>query len=196
PRAAGPAPPEIPWEEAEPAVARILREHYQAVRDDPRSGHAWGRLGMVLLANGYGPQAYTRLVQAEPLDPPEPTWPHLQALRVLAFEDNDLKASLDHLSRAARNPTARRRAYAQLAAVYRRLKDQASADQFSRRLRELPADQPLPDPVVDQLSRLERTRQSQFRQPEQLGHERRFDEQAKLMRDLAGEFPDARSHEL
>src|SRR5207244_11072668 len=65
-------------------------------------------------------------------------------LGVLAFEDNDLKASLDHLSRAARSPTSRRRAYAQLAAVYRRLKDQASADQFSRRLRELPAAQPLP----------------------------------------------------
>src|SRR5437016_2765700 len=72
PRDAGPAPPEIPWEKAEPAVARILREHYQAVREDPRSGHAWGRLGMVLLANGYGPQAYTCLVQAEKLDPHDP----------------------------------------------------------------------------------------------------------------------------
>jgi tetratricopeptide (TPR) repeat protein len=266
PRDAGPAPPEIPWQEAEPAVARILREHYQAVRAEPRSGHAWGRLGMVLLANGYPNQAYDCLVRAEQLDPREPNWPYLQALRllvhdratalaalrralalweqagsagnpaarlrlaeealkdgdrkeaeancrrvlqrdpknarahfllgVLAFEDNDLKASLDHLSRAAQSPTSRRRAYTQLAAVYHRLKDQTTADQFSRRLRELPADLPLEDPVVDQLSRLERTRQSQFKQAERLGHERRFDEQAKLMRDLAGEFPDARSHEL
>jgi tetratricopeptide (TPR) repeat protein len=266
PRDAGPAPPEIPWEEAEPAVARILREHYQAVRADPRSGHAWGRLGMVLLANGYGPQAYTCLVQAEKLDPRDPTWPYLQAMRklvedratalaalrralalwdqagtagnpaarivlaveslkdgdrkeaeassrlvlqhdpqnpwahfvlgVLAFEDNDLQASLDHLSRSARSPTTRRRAYAQLAAVYRRLQDQASADQFSRRLHELPADEPLPDPIVEQLSRLERTRQSQFQQAERLGREKRFGEQTALMRELAAEFPDARSHEM
>jgi tetratricopeptide (TPR) repeat protein len=221
---------------------------------------------MALLANGYGPQAYTCLVQAEKLDPREPKWPYLQALRklvddrasalaalrraialwdkaggagnpaarihlaeeslkdgdrkegeascrlvlqrdpqnpwahfllgVLAFEDNDLQVSLDHLSRAARSPTTRRRAYSQLAAVYRRLQDQSSADLFSGRLRALPADAPLPDPIVEQLSRLERTRQSQFQPAEQLGREKRFGEQAVLMRELAAEFPDARSHEM
>jgi tetratricopeptide (TPR) repeat protein len=266
PRDAGPAPPEIPWEEAEPAVAHILRKHYQAVRAEPRSGQAWGRLGMVLLANGYPTQAYDCLVRAEQLDPREPNWPYLQALRllvhdrasavaalrralalwekagsagipaarlrlaeetlkdgdrkeaeancrlvlqrdsenarahfllgVLAFEDNNLKTSLEHLSRATRSPTTRRRAYTQLVAVYRRLKDQATADQLSRRLRELPADLPLEDPIIEQLSHLERTRQGQFQQAERLGKQGRFGEQAKLMRDLAGEFPDARSHEL
>jgi tetratricopeptide (TPR) repeat protein len=269
-RDAGPAPPEIPWEEAEPAVARILREHYKAVRADPNSGHAWGRLGMALLANGYGPQAYTCLVQAEKLDPRDPKWPYLQAMRkliedratalaalrralalwdqeggagnpaarlaartvlaveslkdgdrkeaeassrlvlqrdpqnpwaqfvlgVLAFEDNDLPASLDHLSRAARSPTTRRRAYAQLAAVYRRLQDPSSADQFSRRLNELPADAPLPDPTMEEVHGLARTRQSRFQEAERLGQAKRFGEQAELMRELAAEFPDARSYEM
>src|SRR4051812_22603606 len=81
-----PAPPAVDLGAAPPAVADAVEAARQAVRRSPRSGAAWGELGMVLQANGYAAEAYACFVEAERRDPRDPAWPYFQALRLLVHD--------------------------------------------------------------------------------------------------------------
>ncbi len=70
--------PVIDLEDAYPDVADSIREASQAVRQQPRSAKAWGRLGMILLACGYGTGSIEVFAEAERLDPTDARWPYLQ----------------------------------------------------------------------------------------------------------------------
>ena len=74
-----PAAPAVDLTGVDPAVASEVREARQDVSASPRSAKAWGFLAMVLLANGFIPDAQVCLSRAEQLDPEDPRWPYFQS---------------------------------------------------------------------------------------------------------------------
>jgi tetratricopeptide (TPR) repeat protein len=97
------APPRPDLAGAEPAVVEAVEQARRAVDDSPRSGDAWGELGMVLFANGFGAEAHACFVEAERRDPESPVWPYLQAWRLLV---RDRAAALPALRRAVERTAA------------------------------------------------------------------------------------------
>jgi tetratricopeptide (TPR) repeat protein len=93
----GPALPEVDLTAASPAVAEAIQAAQAEVRGSPRSGRAWGELGMALYANDFGAQAHRCFIEAERLDAAAPLWPYLQALRLMV---DDREAAVDALRRA------------------------------------------------------------------------------------------------
>jgi tetratricopeptide (TPR) repeat protein len=71
-----------------PAVVEAIEAAQQEVRRTPRSGRAWGELGLVLLGNELGAPAQTCFVQAERFDAANAAWPYLQVRRLLV-DDRD-----------------------------------------------------------------------------------------------------------
>ena len=92
-----PTLPEVDLPVAAPAVAAAIEEAEREVRQAPRSGKAWGELGLVLYANEFAEQAHTCFMQAERFDPASPCWPYMQAPRLLV---NDPEAAVLVLRRA------------------------------------------------------------------------------------------------
>src|SRR5438105_2124637 len=87
PAIAAPAPPMIDATGLDPAVARVVKEAQEAVRQDPASAGAWGKLGMVLAAHGLATGVSGLcFAEAERLDRNDPRWPYLRA--VLLQEGN------------------------------------------------------------------------------------------------------------
>lgn len=81
-------PPSVSANELDPAVVAAIEQARTAIVRAPRSGAAWGRLGMVFLAHHIDRQARDCFVQAEALDPQNPRWPYLQAM-LLSLEDSE-----------------------------------------------------------------------------------------------------------
>ena len=95
---APPEPPFIARPGIDPAIITAIAEARASVLRAPRSGPAWGRLGMVLSIHDILPEADLCFAQAERLDPHEPRWPYL---RGLARSGDDPGAALPSLQRAA-----------------------------------------------------------------------------------------------
>jgi tetratricopeptide (TPR) repeat protein len=73
-----PDPPTIAVDQLDPPVAALVEDSLAEVRRTPRSGPAWGKLGMVLYANYlYGP-AMDCFLKAERFDRVDPRWPYLR----------------------------------------------------------------------------------------------------------------------
>jgi tetratricopeptide (TPR) repeat protein len=70
--------PEADLSSAPPAVRRAIENAVQAVRAAPRSGAAWGALGLYLRAHEFDPQANVCLQQAMQYDPREAVWPYVR----------------------------------------------------------------------------------------------------------------------
>ena len=70
--------PEIPLSGIDPVIATQISNTVAEVKAAPRSGAAWGKLGMVLKASGLPGQAKHCFTQAEKLDPKNPRWPYFQ----------------------------------------------------------------------------------------------------------------------
>jgi len=86
---ARPEVPGVPSEGLEPAVAATIEKARANVTQSPRSGAAWGRLGMVLLAHHFPTEAEVCLLQADRLDGNDPRWPyHLGVQRALQGADD------------------------------------------------------------------------------------------------------------
>ncbi|HET6576641.1 MAG TPA: tetratricopeptide repeat protein [Fimbriiglobus sp.] len=92
-----PVPPTVALADADPAVARAIEAARQDVKGEPHSAAAWGRLGQLLRAHGYGPDSNTCFAQAERLDPDDPRWPYLQGT---GLQSDDPEAAIGHLRRA------------------------------------------------------------------------------------------------
>jgi tetratricopeptide (TPR) repeat protein len=71
------APPHVPLDNVERPVAEAIQRALQNVSEQPRSAHAWGFLGQLLLANAFETQALVCLREAERLDPNDLRWPYL-----------------------------------------------------------------------------------------------------------------------
>jgi tetratricopeptide (TPR) repeat protein len=83
-----PEPPSLTATEVDPMVMKAVQTARSAVLQSPRSAQAWGRLGMVLKAHQFNPEANACFVQAEQLDPQEPRWAYHQGIE-LAERDPD-----------------------------------------------------------------------------------------------------------
>ncbi len=92
-----PQPPTIDLSGLDPAVAAAIALERDAVLQSPRSIDAWGRLGMVLLANQFRPEAADCFAQAERLADRDGRWPYLRAL---ALQRSDPEAAVAELRRA------------------------------------------------------------------------------------------------
>jgi tetratricopeptide (TPR) repeat protein len=89
--------PEIDVSEMEPQVAKKIRESREAVAANPRSGEAWGKLGMVLQAHGLDREASECYRYASERDPKEFRWPYLRAHALREF---DPKGAMEEAERA------------------------------------------------------------------------------------------------
>ncbi|HEY2909345.1 MAG TPA: tetratricopeptide repeat protein, partial [Gemmataceae bacterium] len=69
-----PAVPQLQLEGVHPLVANAVNKALDEVRDDPRSGPAWGKLGTVLMVHDLRRDAIYALRQAVELDSDEPRW--------------------------------------------------------------------------------------------------------------------------
>jgi tetratricopeptide (TPR) repeat protein len=116
------------------------------------------------------------------------------SLGLCAYACNDLRASLAHLTRASSSPFTRKKACAQIAAVYRRLDQEKAAAEFSRRADRLPPDLLWADPYVSEYHKLEKGRQSRFLRVEELEAKGRNKEVIPILRAMAEEHPDDRSY--
>jgi tetratricopeptide (TPR) repeat protein len=76
-RGPAPEPPTLDLADADPEVARAVETARAAVVDAPRSGPAWGKLGMVLAVHDFDSQARTCFAHAERFDPRDARWPYL-----------------------------------------------------------------------------------------------------------------------
>ena len=65
-------------------MARLIEGAWRDVRDNPRSGDAWGKLGSALMHYEFIPEARLCFDHAEKLSPGNPRWPYLHALFVLS----------------------------------------------------------------------------------------------------------------
>src|SRR5207244_2037808 len=93
-----PKPPEVDTSGREPEIVAAIEAARAEAIEQPRSGKAWGRLGMVLLAHDYEAEAQVCLARAEELDPDEPRWAYLNGWII---EGRDPEAALPLLRRAA-----------------------------------------------------------------------------------------------
>src|SRR5437868_5888615 len=78
-----PALPDLPLDRADKEVAEAVDGAREEVRRHPRSGAAWGKLGMVLGANGFQEPAVVCFGHAERFDPDNPRWPYLSGVQML-----------------------------------------------------------------------------------------------------------------
>ena len=97
-RNAPPEPPVIHRPGSDPAIIKAIEEAGATVRKSPRSGEAWGKLGMVLSIHDILPEADVCFAQAERFEPRKPRWPYL---RGLAQSGENPGAALPSLQRAA-----------------------------------------------------------------------------------------------
>jgi tetratricopeptide (TPR) repeat protein len=85
-RRPGPEPPVVDLTSADPQVARAVTAARADVLRAPRSGQAWGHLGMVLVTHNFQEEGIRCLTEAERLDPQELRWPYFRGV-LLANRD-------------------------------------------------------------------------------------------------------------
>jgi tetratricopeptide (TPR) repeat protein len=81
--------PEVPAVDLagiDPAVRQAIEAELAKVRQAPRSGATWGRLGMVLNVHMFADEALPCYRAAERLDPDNPRWPYYQGLILMAHD--------------------------------------------------------------------------------------------------------------
>jgi tetratricopeptide (TPR) repeat protein len=90
-------PPVVDWAGVDPAVRQAIEAEQENVRQSPRSGAAWGRLGMILVTHMFADEALPCFVEAERRQRDNPRWPYHQGLILLA---HDSAAALPKVIRA------------------------------------------------------------------------------------------------
>jgi tetratricopeptide (TPR) repeat protein len=90
-----PALPKIP-SHSDPIVAAQINEAAEAVQKSPRSGMAWGHLGMVLHAYLFEDEARACFANAQRFDRDEPRWPYFEGVILLASDPEGGLRKLGH----------------------------------------------------------------------------------------------------
>lgn len=72
--------PQIVTTSLDASAARLIEQKFNEVRQNPRSGAAWGRLGAALRSFEFRDEARRCLENAETLESNDPRWPHLLGL--------------------------------------------------------------------------------------------------------------------
>jgi Flp pilus assembly protein TadD len=103
-----PVPPDIPFDGVPEEKVVLIRSRLDGVRANPRSGPAWGELGMSLMANGFNEQAIPCFAHAHTFAPKEPRWPYFQGSLMLASGRREGFDKMRHALTIARSPKDRR----------------------------------------------------------------------------------------
>jgi tetratricopeptide (TPR) repeat protein len=74
--------PEIPLAGADPKLVEAVEVARREVRNQPRSGEAWGQLGMVLAANGFTESSLPCFEHASRFDPENARWPLYESIQL------------------------------------------------------------------------------------------------------------------
>jgi tetratricopeptide (TPR) repeat protein len=88
-----PTPPSVPLEGVTEETAEVVRKATQQVRQQPRSGKAWGELGLALIATHYNEQALVCLQQARRFDPKQARWAYWQGV---TLSQSDPRAAIGY----------------------------------------------------------------------------------------------------
>src|SRR5262249_11431352 len=103
-----PKPPTVALAGLDPEVGQAIDKARAKVEQSPRSAAAWGRLGMVLHAQGCPAEAGDCYRQAERLDSSEPRWPYyLSVVLAVSSDDETLSALERAVERSGNLPAAR-----------------------------------------------------------------------------------------
>jgi tetratricopeptide (TPR) repeat protein len=143
----------------------------------------------LLLELGRLPEAeaeFRRLLQADP----DHAAAHLGLGRV-AYENDDLDASLEHLRRAAYNLSTRKAARLASAEVYQRRGDAGAAREALALANQLPPDRPWPDAFTDEVGKLQTGRQVLLAEADRLLERHHAPEAIALLRQTVQDYPDA-----
>jgi tetratricopeptide (TPR) repeat protein len=89
-----PVLPAIAFDRSDPALSKLVEDAEAEVRRHPRSGKAWGKLGMILAANYLPLPAVECFVHAARFDPGNPRWHYLHGDRLLQGRPRDAISSL------------------------------------------------------------------------------------------------------
>ncbi len=90
--------PEIPAKIDEPLVEQRIREATTAVRDDPGSADAWGRLATIYDIHRFFDRALECYATASSLDPQEWRWPYFSGI---VLRETNQGAAIEQFTRAA-----------------------------------------------------------------------------------------------
>jgi tetratricopeptide (TPR) repeat protein len=155
----------------------------------PEEEMPWLLLGELLLQSGQVDEAEKtfRVLLAQD---PSNSRAHLGLAR-LALQQDDLPASLRHLSAAETAPHTRKAAAALVAQVRQRRGDQAGADEARRHAESLPDDEDWPDPLREQVEHLRVGRQGDRQHAYELFQQDRLSEAIALLRRTLQDYPDA-----
>lgn len=148
------------------------------------------RLAEALLTAGAHAEAEHALGHAAKVAPGHPSIDLNRGY--LAYAHGDLPASRVHLLRCRHSPFTQKRAEAQLAAVCRRLGDEAAAEEHGRRAAALPEDHHWGDPWLLECLQAGVGRPARFRYVEHLEAQGRFQEAVAALQEMAADGPDYR----
>ncbi len=90
-----PTPPLPDLTGADPEVIDLIGSARRDVLAAPRSGAAWGRLGMVLRAHDFAREADVCFTRAAAREPREPRWPYLRGLTLVLTEPEQGRICLE-----------------------------------------------------------------------------------------------------
>jgi tetratricopeptide (TPR) repeat protein len=165
----------------ERAVARC-----EPRREPDTAPRLW--LAETLLALGRLDEAETQVRRVLARQPDDPRV-HFD-LGTLAVAHQDWPAARDELLRCQASPFAQKKASAQLAVVYRRLGDEASAERSAAQARRLPPDADWTDPFATEALAWAARKKDRYRLAENLEKAGRLAEAADVLRPLVEQYPD------
>lgn len=158
----------------------------------PHLGTPHVTLAEVYIEEGRNRDAKALCERVLALDPNHPR-AHLD-LGLIALADDQPELTIEHLTRCLASPYTAYRASLYLAAAYRRLGETASATAFQRRAKELPPEQPWPDPYVQKAKEYEAGPRRHAARAEQLAQRGQPGEHLGALREMAAEAGDSLSH--
>jgi tetratricopeptide (TPR) repeat protein len=164
------------------ALTHLRRAAELGNRYDPGIVSTQLRLAETLLEEGETEEAEEQLQSVFKKAPNNPWLLYHRGL--LALARNDLSGAIDRLSPLTNHPSARQKACAQLAMIYRRRQDQDQAAAFSRLAAQLPPDASWDDPYVDEYRKLQRDAQGRLVQLKALEAAGKLQEVVPQLRNL------------
>lgn len=97
-------PPEIPSTVTDPDVVAALTEARNSVQAHPRSGQAWGELGMIFRAHELTTESNVCFDEAAKFDPTDPRWPYMLGLHYYQIGSDEVLAPLQKAYQLAKDP--------------------------------------------------------------------------------------------
>jgi tetratricopeptide (TPR) repeat protein len=164
------------------ALTHLRRAAALGDRYDPGVVSTRLRLAETLLGEGETEEAEEQFRLVFKKDPHNP-W-LLYHRGVLALARDDLSGAIDRLTPLTNHPSARQKACAQLAMIYRRRKDEEQAVAFTRLAGQFPPDESWEDPYVDEFRKLQRDSQGRLVQLKALESAGKLQQVVPLLKDL------------